>query len=80
MIKGRKGTPLKLYADGNGGIYFDPEEVFNDPEFQRQADEFDAILAEMAREEAAVEETRKSRDSRSDSLAYCNWELLSGDG
>ena len=57
MGKEKKGTPLKLYADGNGGIYFDPEEVLNDPEIQRQADEFDAILAEMAREEAAAKET-----------------------
>ena len=56
MGKEKKGTPLKLYADGSGGIYYDPEEVLNDPEFQRKAEEFDEILDEMfSKEDSAGE-------------------------
>ena len=80
MKKEENGTPLKLYADGNGGIYYDPQEVLNDPVFQRKAEEFDAILDAMARRETAAKETESSRALRSDSLTYCNWDLHSHDG
>ena len=50
MGKAEEGSPIKLHADGNGGIYFDPEDILNDPEIQRKAEEFDAILNDMSRE------------------------------
>lgn len=59
MGKGKKGSPIKLHADGNGGIYFDPEDILNDPEIQRKAEEFDAILRDMSREEDSAKETEK---------------------
>ena len=80
MKREESGTPLKLYADGNGGIYYDPQEVLNDPVFQRKAEEFDAILNAMARKETAAKETGSSRALRPDSLTYCNWDLHSHDG
>ena len=80
MKKEHNGTPLKLYADGNGGIYLDRQEVLNDPEIQRKAEEFSAYLRKMARRETAAKATESSRGLRSDSLTYCNWDLHSHDG
>lgn len=59
MGKEKETSPIKLHADGNGGIYFDPEDILNDPEIQRQAEEFDSILKEMSQEEDAAKETKK---------------------
>lgn len=59
MGKEKETPPIKLHADGNGGIYFDPEDILNDPEIQRQAEEFDSILKEMSQEEDAAKETKK---------------------
>ncbi len=49
MGKEKENSALKLHADGNGGIYFDPEDVLNDPEIQQNAEEFSAYLREMSR-------------------------------
>lgn len=57
--KKKEGSAIKLHADGNGGIYFDPEDILNDPEIQRQAEEFDAILRDMYREEDSAKESEK---------------------
>lgn len=57
--KKKEGPAIKLHADGNGGIYFDPEDILNDPEIQRKAEEFDAILRDMSREEDSAKETEK---------------------
>lgn len=57
--KKKEGFAIKLHADGNGGIYFDPEDILNDPEIQQQAEEFDAILKDMSREEDPAKETEK---------------------
>ena len=52
-------SPIKLHADGNGGIYFDPEDILNDPEIQRKAEEFDAILRDMYREGNSAKESEQ---------------------
>ncbi len=49
MGKEEESTPLKVYADGNGGIYLDPEEVLNDPEIRRKAKEFSTYLRDQSR-------------------------------
>ena len=62
MGKEKEGSPIKLHADGNGGIYFDPEDILNDPEIQRKAEEFSAILREMSREEDSNTGSAKKTD------------------
>lgn len=57
MGKKREDSAIKLHADSNGGIYFDPEDILNDPEIQRQAEEFDSILKDMSREEDRAKDT-----------------------
>ncbi len=57
MDKEKEGSPIKLHADGNGGIYFDPEDILNDPEIQRKAEEFDAILRGKSRSKDPPEKT-----------------------
>ncbi|MCY4435820.1 MAG: hypothetical protein OXE05_00625 [Chloroflexi bacterium] len=62
MGKKENSSALKLHADGNGGIYFDPEDILNDPEIQRKAEEFSAILREMSREKASNTDSAKETD------------------
>ena len=57
MDEDSKTSDLKLHSDGNGGIYFDPDDVLNDPEIQQQAEQFDSILKDMAGEEDPTKET-----------------------
>ena len=59
MEKSKEGSKIKLHADGNGGIYIDPDDVLNDPEIRKQAEEFDAILKDMSREEDSAKEASK---------------------
>ena len=62
MGKEKESSELKLHADGNGGIYFDPEDVLNDPEIQRNAEEFSAFLREMSREKDSNTDSAKETD------------------
>lgn len=59
MGKKEEDFAIKLHADGSGGIYFDPEDILNDPEIQRKAEEFDSILRDMSREEDSAKETEE---------------------
>ena len=62
MGKEKEGTPLKLYADGNGGIYLDRDEVLNDPEIQRKAEEFSAYLRNTSRDKDSDTDSAEETD------------------
>ena len=62
MDKDKKSSDLKLHSDGNGGIYFDPDDVLNDPEIQQQAQEFSSVLREMTREKNSTDDSGKDTD------------------
>ena len=62
MGKEKEDSAIKLHADGNGGIYLDPEDILNDPEIQRKAEEFSAFLREMPREEDSSTDSAKETD------------------
>ena len=60
--KKREGSAIKLHADGNGGIYFDSEDILNDPEIQRNAEEFSAFLRGMSREKDSATDSAKETE------------------
>ena len=62
MGKKEENSTIKLHADGNGGIYFDPEDILNDPEIQRKAEAFSAFLREMSREKDSNTDPAKETD------------------